>query len=140
MSPIPNPEHSASESHDSALQYVSIDLLEADVGPDDQREILEPVEAEMRTHWDRVLREGAERAITQGPSGGARWVTEELASRISYDDVPEAHRDEIEAAVEKRLEEKQPQLAEVFDDLIHDLKQRATVVPEDLLVNWGAVV
>lgn len=129
----------ASESRDSALQYVATDLADTDFSEDEQRELLAPVEEEIRTHWDDVMWRGFTKAVEHGPRYAAGWVPDELADQLSFGDVPEEHRDEIQDAVEERLAEKEDQLFGLYDNLMTEMKRRAAKVPEETLVSWEPI-
>lgn len=131
---------SAEDSRDSALQYVCFDLYDAGFDEPEQRKILQPVEAEMRRHWDSVMRQAIGKAFERSPGYAAEWVTDELAARMTYEDVPEGYHGEVQEAVEQRLEEKHYQLHELYEDIVYDVKRKALVIPEDTLVNWGTIV
>lgn len=130
----------AYDSRDSALQYVAIDLLENGFDADDQRELLEPVETEMRRWLDSALHDGMRRAFRSGADEGAEYAIEYLIDQMSFEDVPGEHRDAVEREVTERLREKKRQLAEVYEDLMEDVLRKAQVIPEDEIVNWGPVV
>lgn len=130
----------ASDSRDSALQYVSFDLLESGFDADAQRELLEPVEDEIRDHLPAALRDGMRKALCSDPERGATYAIGYLKSKLTFEDVPEEHRDDIETLVTSRLDEKHGQLAEVYHDLREDALAKAAAIPEDQMVNWGAVV
>lgn len=134
-------EFSAASSKDSALQWVDITLYERDDLSKSKREdLIAPVEAQMREHFDEVMRDGMSKAFRANPDRGAEYVIGRFKSIIDYDDVPEEHHDRVEELVEQRLDEKHWQIADVFHDIREDALRRATVVPEDTLVNWGPVV
>ena len=130
----------AYDSRDSALQYVSIDLLESGFGADEQRELLEPVESEMRRWLDSALHDGMRRAFRSGADEGAEFAIEFLIDQMSFDEVPAELRDGVEQDVTERLREKKAPLAEVYEDLMEDVLRKAQTIPEDEIVNWGPVV
>lgn len=131
----------AADSKDSALQYVDFQLFEDDdLSADERREILSPVEAEVKRNMSDAMRQGMETAFRSGAFAGAEHAIDTLKDNLSYHEVPEDHRDKVAELTERRLDEKHNQLAEVFDDLRHDALKRATVIPEDIIANWGPVV
>lgn len=130
----------SSDSRDSALQYVSFDLLESGFDADAQRELLEPVEDEIRDHLSTALRDGMRKALCADAERGATYAIGYLKSKLTFEDVPEEHRDDIETLVTSRLDEKHGQLAEIYHDLREDALAKAAAIPEDQMVNWGPVV
>lgn len=132
---------SAADSKDSALQYVDVMLHEVDgLSKSEREDVIAPVEAQMRDEFDSVMRDGMSKAFRSDPDAGARYVIGRFKNHIDYGDVPEEHRGRVEELVEKCLDEKHRQIAEVFHDIREDALRRATVVPEDRLVDWGPVV
>lgn len=130
----------ASISRDSALQYVAVDILEAGGDTDAQEGLLEPVEAEIREHWEEVARDAISAAFIAGPTKGAETAIREIRDRLEYQDVPDEHRDEVRTAVEKRLDQKRHQLEDVFDEILTDAQRRAMEDSEQAVVEWGPVV
>lgn len=131
---------SGAASRDSALQYVSFDICENGGDPDDQEALLEPLEAEIREHWGTVTREAVTIAFAHSPRRAAQFVTEEFRDRLTYEGVPEGYRDEVRTAFEKRLDQKEAQLADAYDDFVTDARRRGKALPEDAVVNWGSVL
>lgn len=131
---------SAAESRDSALQYVAADILEAGGDTDAQEALLDPVEAEIREHWEVVGRNAISAAFVAGPQKGAETAIRELRDRLEYEDVPDEHVDEVRTAVEKRLDQKRHQLESVFDEILTDARRRAEEDTKQAVVEWGPVV
>jgi len=130
----------AYDSRDSAIQYVSIDLLENGFGADEQRELLEPVEEEVRQWMDTALHDGMRRAFRSDPDEGSEFAIEYLIGQLSFEDVPEEYRDSIESHITERLREKKRPLAKTYEDLMEDVLRKAQAIPEDEIANWGPVV
>lgn len=130
----------ADESRDSALQYVAADILEAGGDAEAQEELLQPVEEEIRAHYETAVRDGIDVAFRTDPETGAEKAINTLRDRLTFEDVPEPHRSEVREAVEQRLSEKQEQLAERYWEAMDDAKHEAVRDGKRDLLDWGAVV
>jgi len=131
----------AGDSKDSALQYVDVALFETEsLSPDERREIIGPVETEVKRHLDVAMREGMKRTFRSGPMEGAGLAVDQLKKNVSFQEVPEDHREKVKELTEEFIEDKHPQLAELFEDLMYDTLSRAESIPEDTIANWGPVV
>lgn len=130
----------AASSKDSALQYVAIDLKESGVPPEKQEEFLEPIDQELRDARREALVEGLHIAFQKSSEDGAEAAIRRLIESIDWSVVDETYREDIQSLVEKRLREKQIQLARTYEDLVTDTKQRAVMDSEDTLFDWEAIV
>lgn len=131
---------SAANSRDSALQYVAGDILESGGDTDAQEALLDPVEEELREHWDTVAHEGVRAAFSHSPWKGAEKVVEDLKERLEYEEVPDEHLDEVRTAVEKRLDQKRDQLERTFDLIVSNAKRQAVSEAEEDVIDWVTVV
>lgn len=129
----------ASDSRDSALIYVDMDLVESGLDIDERKALLEPVEEELRSHRWEAMSEGLHLAFLKSAEDGAEAAIEELIERMDWSVVDEAYREDIRSLVEKRLREKDIQLARMYENLVSDTKQRAVNEAEQPLFDWEAL-
>lgn len=131
---------SAASSNDSALQWVSIDLLDDGHDADEQRELLLPIEEQIRDAASMAGHDGLRIAARKDPWDGAEEAIDVIKDSIDYSVLPESDADWIREHVERRVDEKYDQLAEMYDDLLHDARRRAEVRAASVMADWGPVV
>lgn len=145
MQSTSNPNNSdytpAGESGDSALQWVSIELLEQhDLDADTQREYLDPLEKQIIEVFSGIFHQAASIAFVRGTNDAAEYAITTLLEELDFNHIPESNREMVKEMVERRFEEKKDQYAMKLDDMMTVYQTRVENESPNVFAEWGAVV